>query len=172
MAPSLCSFLFFTALAAATSLVDAFGPTAIARPHRSPRTTAAIAATSTSTALRMGIFDAFQKAFGNEEYGAPPDAIKATARHILVPSLEEANAVLGMIGTSSFESLAGQYSTCPSKSRGGSLGSFQPGTMVKEFDEVVFSPETKIGEVQGPIQTQFGYHLLVVDKRSGGSDWY
>merc|ERR1711906_109369 len=106
----------------------------------SPRTTAAIAATSTSTALRMGIFGAFQKAFGNEEYGAPPDAIKATARHILVPSLEEANAVLG--------------------------------TIAKEFDEVVFSPETKIGEVQGPIQTQFGYHLLVVDKRSGGSDWY
>ena len=72
----------------------------------------------------------------------------------------------------SFAALASEYSTCPSSSRGGSLGSFQPGTMVAEFDQVVFSPDTKAGEVKGPIQTQFGYHLIVVDKRSGGGDWY
>ncbi len=126
------------------------------------------------TPLSMGIFDAFQNAFGNEEYGDPPEAIKATARHILVPSLDDANMVLGEIGKgeTSFASLAGRYSTCPSKARGGSLGSFGPGTMVKEFDEVVFSPKTRIGEVMGPVQTKFGYHLLVVDKRTGGSDWY
>ena len=117
----------------------------------------------------MGLFDIFQKAFANEEYGAPPDAIKATARHILVPSIEEANAILQKIASqeSSFAALAGKYSTCSSKAQGGSLGSFGPGVMVKEFDEVVFSPMTKIGEVVGPIQTQFGYHLIVVDKRSG-----
>lgn len=51
-------------------------------------------------------------------------------------------------------------------------GSFSPGTMVKEFDEVVFSPDTVAGEINGPIKTQFGYHLLVVDKRTGGGDWY
>eukprot|EP00584_Thalassiosira_punctigera_P022638 CAMPEP_0172574974 /NCGR_PEP_ID=MMETSP1067-20121228/136975_1 /TAXON_ID=265564 ORGANISM="Thalassiosira punctigera, Strain Tpunct2005C2" /NCGR_SAMPLE_ID=MMETSP1067 /ASSEMBLY_ACC=CAM_ASM_000444 /LENGTH=159 /DNA_ID=CAMNT_0013367615 /DNA_START=111 /DNA_END=590 /DNA_ORIENTATION=+ len=155
-------FVLFVALivVAATPFADAFAPTSSAgRP---------------ATARSMGIFDSISKAFSNEEYGAPPDAIKATARHILVPTIEEANDVLDLIGKGedSFAGLAGQYSTCPSKSRGGSLGSFQPGTMVKEFDEVVFSPETKIGEVKGPIQTQFGYHLLVVDKRSGGSDWY
>ena len=44
--------------------------------------------------------------------------------------------------------------------------------MVKEFDEVVFSPDTKVGQVMGPVQTQFGYHLIVVDKRTGGSDYY
>eukprot|EP00985_Skeletonema_marinoi_P016422 scaffold8832_cov128-Skeletonema_marinoi.AAC.2 len=111
------------------------------------------------------------KAFTNEEYGPPPDAVKATARHILVPTLEDANEVLGKVagGETTFAGLASQYSTCPSKSRGGSLGSFSPGTMVKEFDEVVFAPDTKVGEIMGPVQTQFGYHLIVVDKRTGES---
>ena len=77
----------------------------------------------------MGIFDGFTKAFTNEEYGDPPEAIKATARHILVPSLDDANKVLAEFGKgeTSFAALAGQYSTCPSKARGGSLGSFGPG---------------------------------------------
>ena len=121
-----------------------------------------------STSLSMGLFDAFTKAFTNEEYGPPPDAVKATARHILVPTLEEANEVLGKVaaGETTFAGLASQYSTCPSSSRGGSLGSFAPGTMVKEFDEVVFAPDTKVGEIMGPVQTQFGYHLIVVDKRT------
>ena len=144
--------------------------------------------------------------------GAPPDAVKATARHILVPTIEDgkcqffvmlnlqcymnfissmiylstikfatativqyiANKVLAEIGKgeTSFAALASQYSTCPSSSRGGSLGSFAPGTMVKEFDEVVFAPNTKVGSILGPVQTQFGYHLICVDKRTGGGDWY
>ena len=96
------------------------------------------------------------------------------ARHILVPTVDECNTVLVLVakGETSFASLVSQYSTCPSKSRGGSLGSFGPGTMVKEFGEVVFALDTKVGEIKGPVKTQFGYHLLVVDKRSGGSDWY
>jgi peptidyl-prolyl cis-trans isomerase C len=147
--------------AALTSLVGAFAPS---RPIQK----------TAAGPLNMGIFDAFQKAFSNEEYGDPPDAVKATARHILVPTLEKANEVLAELakGETSFASMAAQYSTCPSKSQGGSLGSFSPGTMVKEFDEVVFSPDTVAGEIKGPIQTQFGYHLLVVDKRTGGGDWY
>jgi parvulin-like peptidyl-prolyl isomerase len=44
--------------------------------------------------------------------------------------------------------------------------------MVKEFDDVVFAPSTRLGTIYGPVQTKFGYHLIVVDKRSGGSDWY
>ena len=85
-----------------------------------------------------------------------------------------ANKVLAEIGKgeTSFAALASQYSTCPSSSRGGSLGSFAPGTMVKEFDEVVFAPNTKVGSILGPVQTQFGYHLICVDKRTGGGDWY
>ena len=152
----------FVFAASAAFFAAAFSPT---HPIRKP---AALGS------LSMGIFDAFQKAFTNEEYGAPPDAVKATARHILVPTLEECNNVLSELskGETSFSSLASQYSTCPSKSQGGSLGSFSPGTMVKEFDEVVFSPDTVAGEINGPIKTQFGYHLLVVDKRTGGGDWY
>eukprot|EP00580_Thalassiosira_gravida_P000455 CAMPEP_0201600686 /NCGR_PEP_ID=MMETSP0492-20130828/1693_1 /ASSEMBLY_ACC=CAM_ASM_000837 /TAXON_ID=420259 /ORGANISM="Thalassiosira gravida, Strain GMp14c1" /LENGTH=168 /DNA_ID=CAMNT_0048063519 /DNA_START=57 /DNA_END=563 /DNA_ORIENTATION=+ len=163
-------FLFLTALlaTAAVSFTNAFSPTSIPRQQRRQ------SSMRISTARPMGLFDSFSKAFTNEEYGAPPDAIKVTARHILVPTIEEANTVLEAIGEgeTSFAALAGRYSTCPSKSKGGSLGSFGPGTMVKEFDAVCFAADTKVGEIKGPIQTQFGYHLLVVDKRSGGGDWY
>ena len=153
------------AATSAVSFVDAFAPI---QPTQQQRVA------TTPTHLSMGIFDALNKAFTNEEYGAPPEAIKATARHILVPTLEECNQVLEEFskGETSFASLAGKYSTCPSKSRGGSLGSFGPGTMVAEFDKVVFAPDTKIGQIMGPISTQFGYHLLVVDKRTGGGDMY
>jgi peptidyl-prolyl cis-trans isomerase C len=128
----------------------------------------------TSTSLSMGIFDAFSKAFENKEYGPPPEKLKATARHILVPTKEEAQIVMKMIsnGEQSFEECAQQFSTCPSASKGGSLGSFSPGTMVKEFDQVIFNPDTKIGQVMGPVLTQFGHHVIVVEKRTGGGDWY
>ena len=127
-----------------------------------------------NTSLSMGLFDAFSKAFENKEYGPPPEKVSATARHILVPTKEEAQIVMKMIasGEQSFEECARQFSTCPSSSRGGSLGSFGPGTMVKEFDQVIFNPDTKVGQIMGPVLTQFGHHVIVVDKRSGGGDWY
>lgn len=128
---------------------------------------------STSTSLGMGLFDGFKKAFSNEEYGAPPDAVKATARHILVKTPELAQEVVDkMAGGAPFASLASEYSTCPSGARGGSLGSFAPGVMVPEFDKAIFNPDTKVGELIGPVETKFGYHLIVVDKRTGGGDWY
>ena len=112
---------------------------------------------------------ALEGAFSNAAYSSPPPegGIKASARHILVPTLEEANHVQAQIGTTNFFDLAQQYSTCPSRSQGGSLGSFRPGTMVKEFDAVIFDPATELGQVVGPVQTQFGYHLIVVDQRTG-----
>ena len=39
--------------------------------------------------------------------------------------------------------------------------------MVPAFDKVIFDPETNVGEVVGPVATNFGYHLIVVDKRTG-----
>ena len=60
--------------------------------------------------------------------------------------------------------LAKQYSSCPSGQDGGALGEFGPGMMVPEFDTVVFS--APLNEVQGPVQTQFGYHLLVATSRT------
>mmetsp|Transcript_82995 Transcript_82995/g.232616 ORF Transcript_82995/g.232616 Transcript_82995/m.232616 type:complete len:193 (-) Transcript_82995:95-673(-) len=140
-------------------------------------TGAAVSSSSTHsspTALSMGLFDAFSKAFQNTEYGPPAEQVRATARHILVPTKEEAQIVMKMIssGEQTFEQCAQEFSTCPSASKGGSLGSFGPGTMVKEFDQVIFSPDTKIGEVMGPVLTQFGHHVIVVEKRTGGGDWY
>ncbi|MEC7696392.1 MAG: peptidylprolyl isomerase [Planctomycetota bacterium] len=88
----------------------------------------------------------------------------ATARHILVESEEECNAIKAKIdGGESFEELAKSHSKCPSGQQGGDLGSFGPGQMVKEFDEVVFSGD--LGVVHGPVQTQFGYHLLEITSR-------
>ena len=50
-------------------------------------------------------------------------------------------------------------STCPSGKKEGSLGSFGKGSMVKEFDAVVFDSETELDKVYGPVKTQFGYDL-------------
>jgi len=63
-----------------------------------------------------------------------------------------------------FTATAMEHSLCPSKGRGGALGEFSPGQMVKEFDEVVFSGE--VGKVLGPVKTQFGYHLVEVTSRT------
>jgi peptidyl-prolyl cis-trans isomerase C len=124
--------------------------------------------------LNMGIFDGFSKAFSNAEYGAPPDAVKATARHILVQSAGEAKVIMKMIssGEETFESCAKDYSTCPSGKQGGSLGSFPPGQMVPEFDKVIFNPDAKVGQLVGPVLTEFGHHIIILDKRTGGGDWF
>jgi len=90
---------------------------------------------------------------------------KATARHILVASKEECEKLKTEIeaGTD-FAACAKQHSRCPSGRDGGNLGEFGPGQMVKEFDQVVFSGE--VGKVLGPVQTQFGYHLIEVTSRT------
>ncbi len=89
----------------------------------------------------------------------------ASARHILVSTEEACNALKTEIeGGGDFARLASEHSTCPSGKQGGELGSFGPGMMVKEFDEVVFS--APVGQVQGPVKTQFGYHLVEVTSRT------
>ncbi len=89
---------------------------------------------------------------------------KATARHILVDTEQECERIKQEIESGAdFGELAKKHSSCPSGGRGGDLGEFGPGMMVKEFDEVVFS--APIGAVQGPVKTQFGYHLLEVTSR-------
>jgi len=89
---------------------------------------------------------------------------KATARHILVDSEEICLELKKEIeeGTD-FADVAKQNSSCPSGASGGDLGEFGPGMMVPEFDKVVFS--APVNTVQGPVKTQFGYHLLEVTSR-------
>jgi peptidyl-prolyl cis-trans isomerase C len=90
---------------------------------------------------------------------------KATARHILVDSEEQCISLKKqIIEGAEFSDLAKQHSSCPSGNQGGDLGEFGPGMMVPEFDKVVFSAE--VSSVQGPIKTQFGYHLLEVTSRT------
>lgn len=90
---------------------------------------------------------------------------KASARHILVASKEACDALKTKIEAGEdFAACARDHSLCPSGRDGGSLGEFGPGQMVKEFDQAVFTGE--VGKVIGPIQTQFGYHLIEVTKRS------
>ena len=88
----------------------------------------------------------------------------ATARHILVDSEEQCLQLKDRIANGEdFGDIAREFSSCPSKAQGGDLGQFGPGMMVKEFDEVVFSAD--VNTLQGPVKTQFGYHLLEVTSR-------
>jgi len=85
--------------------------------------------------------------------------MQVKASHILVKSLAEAVNLQEQIKTGSdFGVLASQHSMCPSKHRGGDLGFFSRGQMVKPFEEAAFN--NPVGSVVGPVQTQFGYHLV------------
>lgn len=89
---------------------------------------------------------------------------RATARHILVKTEAEALQLKEQLeGGADFAELAKKHSSCPSSRDGGNLGTFGPGQMVPEFDQVVFS--APVGEVQGPVKTQFGMHLVEVTSR-------
>lgn len=89
---------------------------------------------------------------------------QATARHILVDSEALCLKLKDEIAAGAdFASVAKEHSSCPSSRDGGNLGTFGRGQMVPEFDTVVFS--APVGEVQGPVRTQFGYHLLEVTSR-------
>ncbi len=90
---------------------------------------------------------------------------QASARHLLVETEDQCNDIKKQIEEGAdFAEMAKQFSSCPSKAQGGDLGSFGPGQMVPEFDKVVFS--APINTVQGPVKTQFGYHLLEVTNRT------
>jgi len=91
--------------------------------------------------------------------------MKASARHLLVQSESECQQIKKDIseGKITFEEAAKKHSLCPSGARGGDLGTFSQGQMVPEFDKVVFNDE--LHTVHGPVQTQFGYHLLEVTSR-------
>lgn len=91
--------------------------------------------------------------------------MKAKARHILVDSEAKCEELKQQIeGGTDFGEVAAEHSQCPSGKQGGALGEFGPGQMVPEFDKVVFSAE--LNQVQGPVKTQFGYHLLEVTSRT------
>lgn len=83
----------------------------------------------------------------------------ACALHILVKTEEQASELLTQLNKGKdFATLAKQHSICPSGKKGGDLGEFSRGQMVKAFDDVVFKKDILV--VHGPVKTQFGYHLI------------
>ncbi len=91
---------------------------------------------------------------------------RASASHILVATEAEALGLKTRIeGGEDFAGLAKEHSKCPSGSDGGSLGEFDKGRMVPEFDTVVFG-DLAINTVSEPVKTSFGYHLIIVSSRS------
>lgn len=93
-------------------------------------------------------------------------ANEVRASHILVKTEGEAVDLLNQIKSGKdFGELAKKHSTCPSGKKGGDLGYFKKGQMVKAFEDAAFSME-KGQFTQTPVKTQFGYHIIkVTDKK-------
>ena len=99
---------------------------------------------------------------------------KVTASHILIgpKSMNEVDAKAKLTEIKEevaddpvkFAEFAAEFSTCPSSSKGGNLGEFGAGMMVKPFDDVCW--KAPVGVVQGPVSTMFGEHLILVTERA------
>lgn len=87
------------------------------------------------------------------------------AYHILVKTEADAKQILEELKNgASFEKMAQLKSQCPSGKKGGDLGWFGRGMMVREFEKAAFDLEK--GKVSEPIKTQFGWHIIkTVDKK-------
>ena len=104
----------------------------------------------------------------DKEIAAAPPVNEVHARHILVKTKEEAEAIIKQLdGGAKFEDIAKEKSSdAGSGANGGDLGYFGPGQMVPEFEKAAFAlePGTYTKE---PVQTQFGWHVIKVeDKRA------
>ncbi len=107
----------------------------------------------------------------------PSENAAVRAQHILfqapegnesarAEALRQAESTLGQIrsGGLGFEEAARRFSDDPSASRGGDLGWFGRGRMVGPFEEAAFGAQ--VGQIVGPVATQFGYHLIRVTDRA------
>lgn len=131
--------------------------------------------------------DEVLKAYLEQNHDALPSEETFKARHILVsPTVEkqifnskksdaksedEALKIIDMLQKklakgANFADLAKEYSEGPSAPRGGDLGTFKPGQMVKDFEDAL--KEMKPGEISKPIKTRFGYHLILLEEHSKG----
>lgn len=91
-----------------------------------------------------------------DHFNTPPTV---RASHILVEDLEKAQEIYNkIVNGADFSLEAKENSTCPSKNKGGDLGNFSRGQMVKEFEDAAFS--MNVGDISKPIKTEFGYHII------------
>lgn len=102
----------------------------------------------------------------DKEIAATPPQNEVHARHILVKTKEEAEAIIKKLdGGAKFEDLAKENSTDGSAAQGGDLGYFGQGQMVPEFEKAAFALEAG-AYTKEPVQSQFGFHVIKVeDKR-------
>ena len=109
----------------------------------------------TERALQAAYAAKFPVGSGEQEY---------KASHILVETEQKARELLALLdGGADFSGLATEHSTGPSGPRGGDLGWFGKGQMVAPFEKAVMGMEA--GTYTGPVQTQFGYHLIFLNDR-------
>lgn len=111
------------------------------------------------------ISDADVRARYDKEIAAMPPQVEVRARHILVKTKEEAEAIIKKLaGGAKFEDLAKESSTDGTAANGGDLGYFAEGQMVPEFEKAAFA--LKPGEyTKEPVQTQFGFHVIQLEDR-------
>jgi peptidyl-prolyl cis-trans isomerase C len=84
---------------------------------------------------------------------------KVRCVHILVKTEKEANTVLELLKKGKkFANIAKEVSLCPSGKRGGDLGTFGRGKMVKEFEKAAFALQK--GQISPIVKTKFGYHII------------
>ncbi len=116
--------------------------------------------------VREAVTEAQAKAAYNEQIAKIAPEPEVHARHILVKTEQEAKDLVKQLKSGAdFNELAKKNSTGPSADAGGDLGYFSRGQMVKPFEDAAFA--LKPGEVSGPVQTEFGWHVIKVeDKRN------
>ena len=121
-----------------------------------------------AVAPQVKVSDADIKAYfdKNHQLFDKPEQVKA--RHVLVADAKTAQTVLSKLkadpSDANWATVAKQYSTDPSsKEKGGDLGYFGRGQMVPAFQDAAFS--AKVGQIVGPVHSQFGYHVIQVEDR-------
>jgi peptidyl-prolyl cis-trans isomerase C len=104
---------------------------------------------------------------------SPAPHQSARASHILLKGPSATADALALkkrivAGEMSFADAARDYSACPSSVKGGDLGTFKPGRMVPQFDEVIFDPSVEVGQL-ATVRTQFGTHIIKIIERDLGA---
>ena len=115
-------------------------------------------------AVTNAVTEADAKKVYDEQIGSQTPKEEVRARHILVKTEAEARDVIERVNRGDeFADLAKELSTGPSNTRGGDLGFFAKGQMVKPFEDAVFKLEK--GGVSDPVKTQFGWHVIKLEEK-------